>query len=47
LFQAHRPIREGWIVRLMDGEIYISKTEAQIREMWCTGEIGSATAVVV
>jgi hypothetical protein len=35
---SRQPIAESWIIRLFDGEIYITKSEAQVRQAWAYGD---------
>lgn len=35
---SRQPIDGAWIIRFFEGEIYISKTEAQVRQAWASGD---------
>jgi hypothetical protein len=35
---SRQPIAESWVIRLLKGEVYIAKSEAQVRQAWASRE---------
>jgi hypothetical protein len=44
---SRQPISERWISRLIEGEIYLARSEAQIRQAWASGEFAVRLPVTV